>query len=479
MTEKMTVDEYIKKLNVEPEVRDDIVMVGYFMVLEKVFEKMKIKELIQQVFDSDSDLFLDLVAFRLTYENEVWGNYDSYTRRHPTFTSNMRLYPEGYADYFLETITQQQIEKYLDLWNKDVSKRSRVYVHPDATNKRYDFGILNLTDKYEISNEIASSLCYDKNHKRLLFYLDCNLNEIIPTLKSKGYKKMCVFLDRKTYSVKQLLDLEENGAETFIVLEGDNKYVRNIVKKYRGSFEHKYARVDITYIYGTTVQEKVFSDKDKDRYVHIYYDYKREEELNDNIADSVRMKKEALNDYIGTNRRFDDDEYQRLFDIVYDENGKLVSFEEKPGAVEEEKLYTGYICYITSAKMDYKKAYRIYHNRDNDEGIFRTDRIDFESMLYGYMDDEDTLAKKFLNFVALTVNDYMYQYEKGLFKLSLINQELNDIFLEKNSRGNYHLAFDLTKRQIGFLDTYDISLTQFKKRLKQICKQLKQPSEPE
>ena len=225
------------------------------------------------------------------------------------------------------------------------------------------------------------------------------------------------------------------------------------------------------------MQEKVFSDKDRERYVHIYYDYKREEELNNSIADSVRRKKETLNDYIGTNKRFDDDEYQRLFDFVYDENGKLVSFEERPGAVEEEKLYTGYICYITSAKMDYKKAYRIYHNRDNDESIFNNDRIDFESMLYGYFDDEDTLAEKFINFVALTVNDYMYQYVKGVYKLSLVKQELNDIYLEKNSRGNYHLADDLTKRQIAFLDIYGISEKQFKKRLRQICKQLKQPSE--
>ena len=477
MSEEMKIKDYLRNLKSKPEVRDDIVMPAYYMVLEKVFEQMKIKELIEQVFGSDSDLFLDLVAFRLTCENESWTRYARYGKHHPTFTKNMCIYPEGYEDDFLESITQEQIEKYLDLWNKDVSKRSRVFIHPDAVNKRYDFGILELTDKYEVSDEIGSSLCYDKNNKRLLFYLDCNLNELVATLKSNGYKKICVFFDRKTYSVKQLLDLEENGAETFVVLEGDNKFVRNIVKKYRGSFERKCVRADLTYIYGTTVQEKVFSDKDRERYVHIYYDYKREEELNNSIADSVRRKKETLNDYIGTNKRFDDDEYQRLFDFVYDENGKLVSFEERPGAVEEEKLYTGYICYITSAKMDYKKAYRIYHNRDNDESIFNNDRIDFESMLYGFFDEEDTPAEKLINFVALTVNDYMYQYVKGVFKLSLVNQELNDIYLEKNSRGNYHLAFDLTKRQIAFLDIYGISEKQFKKRLRQICKQLKQPSE--
>ena len=58
MSEEMKIKDYLRNLKSKPEVRDDIVMPAYYMVLEKVFEQMKIKELIEQVFGSDSDLFL-------------------------------------------------------------------------------------------------------------------------------------------------------------------------------------------------------------------------------------------------------------------------------------------------------------------------------------------------------------------------------------------------------------------------------------
>lgn len=462
-------DGYDMEEGYRPE-RNYAISFGNYLIIDKIFDELYLKDIARQVFDFSDDLFLDLVAYCLISEYSERYLYETYVESHALFTENMKIHNEEEMLRFLDTIDDDCYKKFFELWNKDISKKDRIYVHPYESTSNYNPGYLTFTNIYEDLPEIGDFLCYDKENKKPLFYCESELTMSFDSLNQLGYENTCYIFDRGTYILNDIQLLEKSGADTLFVIEGQSRIVRNIILKNRGSFEQHYFRVPNNRISGTTVLTKVFLD-DNERYVHIYYDKKKQEEeaktLDWRVNDMLRYAEKQIGQDSSNL-----DCYRRYLNVITDENDKIVKTEIIQEAIDEDFSLTGYSCIITSYKEDYRKVWKIYHNKDIWERVFsRGKHFASETSIFYYADDKFKEQRVFIEFVALIVKEKIKERLNGLMPTDQMIEIMMDIRLHKgffNRKG--FLVDDLTREQKKILLTFGIDEKYFEKKFNYISK---------
>ena len=292
-------------------------------------DEYKIADFLTPYFDDkDLGLFLDLIAYTITCENNAGQYYPMYAYNHPLFTKEMHIYSDTKVSDFLCGMTGEEIVGFLNDWNAIHDHREKIYISYDSTNKTCQAGDIDLVElghaKEGIETDIFNySVAYDTHNREPLFYeaypgsiVDISQLQItLKKAKSYGYEHIGFILDRGYFCKENIRFMDENGYDFVIMVKGMKSLVSELVLQVQGGFENSRANSIRAYkVSGTTVKRKLFASDKKDRYFHIYYDDGRKAAERERFEDKIDRMSRKLRELMGEPVRPGGD-YNKYFEI--------------------------------------------------------------------------------------------------------------------------------------------------------------------
>ncbi len=477
--------------------RSSCLRIGAYIIVQKVFDEYKLPELLGRQFeDKDLGLFLDLIAYTITCENNAGQYYPMYAFGHPLFTEGMRVYSDTKVSDFLCGMTGEESIGFLNDWNESCDHREKIYISYDSTNKNSEAGDIEMVEFGEAKVDVGApifnyAIAYDTKNAKPLFYETypgsiadiSQLEYMLGKAKGYGYKNIGFILDRGYFSKGNIRKMDEYGYGFVIMVKGMAKLVNRLVLENKGRFEEerKYS-IRKHHVYGITVKEKLYLDDEKDRYFHIYHSTGKEHGEKEELEETLEHLGKVLKAQYGTDYQLSDTE-KEYFDTFYDRNGILTLVKEKDDVIKRALRLCGYFCIVTSDKMTAAEALDLYYSRDASEKLFKGDKSYLGNRSERTHYNESTDAKIFIEFVALIVRNRIYTKLKE--ELNRIDEnpnymtvpaalrELEKIEMIRGHDRIYRLDHAVTKTQKTILNAFDMDAAYVKRRAERISEQLK------
>ena len=477
--------------------RSSCLKIGPYIVIQKILEEYRIPELLEQQFDGkDLGLFLDLMAYSITCENNAGQYYPMYAYGHPLFTEGMRIYNDTKVSDFLCGMSGEESIGFLNDWNSTCDHREKIYISYDSTNKNSEAGNIEMVEFGEAKVDVGApifnySIAYDTKNAKPLFYETylgsiadiSQLEFMLGKAKGYGYKNIGFILDRGYFSKGNIRKMDEYGYSFVIMVKGMAKLVNTLVLKNKGRFEEerKYS-IRKHHVYGFTVKSKLYLDDEKDRYFHIYHSTGKEHGEKEELEEMLERLGKSLRAQYGTDYQLSDAE-KEYFDTFYDSHGILTLVKEKDDAIKRALQLCGYFCIVTSDKMTAAEAIDLYYSRDASEKLFRGDKSYLGNKSERTHYTESTEAKIFVEFVALIVRNRIYTRLKeeleridekpNYMTVPAAIRELEKIEMIRGHDQVYRLDHAVTKTQKTILNAFGMDAAYVKHRAQRISEQLK------
>lgn len=477
--------------------RSSCLHIGAYIVIQKILDEYKIPELLGNSFSSRNlGLFLDLIAYSITCENNAGQYYPMYAYNHPLFTDGMRIYSDTKVSDFLCSMTGEESVGFLNGWNASCDHREKIYISYDSTNKNSEAGNIEMVEFGEAKVDVGSpifnySIAYDTKNSKPLFYETylgsiadiSQLEFMLGKAKGYGYKNIGFILDRGYFSKGNIRKMDAYGYGFVIMIKGMAKLVDRLVLGNKGTFEEerKYS-IRKHHVYGMTVKDKLYPDDERDRYFHIYHSTGKEHGEKEELEEMLDRLGKGLKTQYGTDYQLSEAE-KTYFDAFYDNKGILALVKEKDDVIKQELQLCGYFCIVTSDKMTAAEALDLYYSRDASEKLFRGDKSYLGNKSERTYYNESTEAKIFVEFVALIVRNRIYTKLKD--ELERIDEnpnymtvpaalrELEKIEMIRGRDRIYRLDHAVTKTQKTILNAFDMDTAYVKRRAERISEQLK------
>lgn len=477
--------------------RSSCLRIGAYIIIQKILDEYKLPELLGEQFEEkDLGLFLDLIAYTITCENNAGQYYPMYAFGHPLFTKGMRIYSDSKVSEFLCGMTGEESIGFLNDWNASCDHREKIYISYDSTNKNSEAGNIEMVEFGEAKVDVGSpifnySIAYDTKNAKPLFYETylgsiadiSQLEYMLGKAKGYGYKNIGFILDRGYFSKGNIRKMDEYGYSFVIMIKGMAKLVNRLVLENKGKFEEE-RRYSIRkhHVYGITVKDRLYLDDEKDRYFHIYHSTGKEHGEKEELEEMLERLGKVIKAQYGTDYQLSDAE-KEYFDAFYDSKGILTLVKEKDDVIKQALQLCGYFCIVTSDKMTAAEALDLYYSRDASEKLFRGDKSYLGNKSERTYCNESTEAKIFVEFVALIVRNRIYTKLKE--ELNRIDEnpnymtvpaalrELEKIEMIRGRDRIYRLDHAVTKTQKTILNAFGIDAAYVKKRAERISEQLK------
>ena len=477
--------------------RSSCLRIGAYIIIQKILDEYKLPELLGEQFEEkDLGLFLDLIAYTITCENNAGQYYPMYAFGHPLFTKGMRIYSDSKVSEFLCGMTGEESIGFLNDWNASCDHREKIYISYDSTNKNSEAGNIEMVEFGEAKVDVGSpifnySIAYDTKNAKPLFYETylgsiadiSQLEYMLGKAKGYGYKNIGFILDRGYFSKGNIRKMDEYGYSFVIMIKGMAKLVNRLVLENKGKFEEE-RRYSIRkhHVYGITVKDKLYLDDEKDRYFHIYHSTGKEHGEKEELEEMLERLGKVIKAQYGTDYQLSDAE-KEYFDMFYDSKGILTLVKEKDDVIKQALQLCGYFCIVTSDKMTAAEALDLYYSRDASEKLFRGDKSYLGNKSERTHYNESTEAKIFVEFVALIVRNRIYTKLKE--ELNRIDEnpnymtvpaalrELEKIEMIRGRDRIYRLDHAVTKTQKTILNAFGLDAAYVKKRAERISEQLK------
>ena len=477
--------------------RSSCLRIGAYIIIQKILDEYKLPELLGEQFEEkDLGLFLDLIAYTITCENNAGQYYPMYAFGHPLFTKGMRIYSDSKVSEFLCGMTGEESIGFLNDWNASCDHREKIYISYDSTNKNSEAGNIEMVEFGEAKVDVGSpifnySIAYDTKNSKPLFYETylgsiadiSQLEYMLGKAKGYGYKNIGFILDRGYFSKGNIRKMDEYGYSFVIMIKGMAKLVNRLVLENKGKFEEE-RRYSIRkhHVYGITVKDRLYPDDEKDRYFHIYHSTGKEHGEKEELEEMLERLGKVIKAQYGTDYQLSDTE-KEYFDTFYDSEGILTLVKEKDDVIKQALQLCGYFCIVTSDKMTAAEALDLYYSRDASEKLFRGDKSYLGNKSERTHYNESTEAKIFVEFVALIVRNRIYTKLKE--ELNRIDEnpnymtvpaalrELEKIEMIRGRDRIYRLDHAVTRTQKTILNAFGMDAAYVKKRAERISEQLK------
>ena len=469
--------------------------IGSYAVIHKVLKDYKLHQLLNVWFGDDYGLLMDLVSYLIVDEENAGQHYPDFAFNHPLFSKEMRVYSDSKVCRLLKSVTKEQINGFLDDWNRKRDHKQRIYISYDSTNKNCQAGDISMVEfgkakddgRYPIFN---LAIAFDKTNRVPLFYEEYpgSINDVsqfvymVDKVREYGYKKVGFVLDRGYFSKDNIRYMEDNDYSFIIMVKGQRKLVSSLVLQHRNTFETDRSCVIRSYrVYGKTVYAKLYEDDTKERQFHIYFNPSKQAAEREQFEQTIDRMKLNLDKVVGTEAHLGK-VYQDYFNLHFTKKGKLLSYKEREDVIQEKLELCGYFCIITSEEMTAANALIHYKGRDISEKIFSADKTFIGSGSMRVQSAESLSAKIFIEFVALIVRNRIYNLLKEtLLRLETrVNyltvpaaiRELEKIEMVRRNNGQYRLDHAVTKRQKVILSAFGMNDDDIRKIASEIGKLL-------
>jgi hypothetical protein len=146
------------------------------MAIREVIKEYGLDKKLDEVFDpKQRGLILDFAVYSIITEGNAAQYYPDYAYNHPLFTDNMRQYSDSTISDFFRDLTEDQRARFLELWNEERSKRDKIYISYDSTNKNSEAGDIDMVEygkaKVDTGEPIFNyAVGYDVNNREPLVY---------------------------------------------------------------------------------------------------------------------------------------------------------------------------------------------------------------------------------------------------------------------------------------------------------------------
>lgn len=488
---RMTPNENFLKYFPDAEIPEEIdrserspyLNIGPYVVLHKLIQDCKLKEILDGYMDEkDTGFLLDLACYSIIEENNAGQYYPDYAYEHALFTPGMKIYTDSKVSDFLHGLKPEQSVGFLNSWNKSKNKRQKIYLSYDSTNKNCQAGDIDLVEygnaKVDAGLPIFNySVACDSANREPLFYelYPGSLNDIsqlicmIDKAQGYGYRNIGFILDRGYFSKKNLSYMEQNGYSFLIMVKGMKDFIRGIIEENQGSFENCRGKYVERYdVYGTTVKRFLCEGDTKKRNFHIYYSDGKAYSEKQEIKQRIRRLKKYLDSCVGKECVPFGPEIRKYFHLNYEKDGKTLKLaEENTSAVEKELSLAGYFAIVSSDNMTAREAIELYKSRDASEKLFRSDKSYLGNKSMRVHSDEALSSKVFIQFIALILRSRIYtalkeKSEKMLKKPNYLTvpaalKELEKIVMIRQLDGVYRLDHAVTATQKTILDAFGLN----------------------
>lgn len=488
---RMTPNENFLKYFPDAEIPEEIdrserspyLNIGTYVVLHKLIQDCKLKEILDEYMDEkDTGFLLDLACYSIIEENNAGQYYPDYAYEHALFTPDMKIYTDSKVSDFLHGLKPEQSVGFLNSWNKSKNKRQKIYLSYDSTNKNCQAGDIDLVEygnaKVDAGLPIFNySVACDSANREPLFYelYPGSLNDVsqlicmIDKAHGYGYRNIGFILDRGYFSKKKLAYMDQNGYSFLIMVKGMKDFIRDIIEENQGDFENSRGRyIDRYDVYGTTVKRFLCEGDTKKRNFHIYYSDGKAYSEKQEIKQRIRRLKKYLDSCVGKECVPFGPEIRKYFHLNYEKDGKTLKLaEENTSAVEKELSLSGYFAIVSSDNMTAREAIELYKSRDASEKLFRSDKSYLGNESMRVHSDEALSSKVFIQFIALILRSRIYtalkeKSEKMLKKPNYLTvpvalKELEKIVMIRQLDGVYRLDHAVTATQKIILDAFGLN----------------------
>ncbi len=463
--------------------RSPYLNIGTYVVLHKLIQDCKLKEILDEYMDEkDTGFLLDLACYSIIEENNAGQYYPDYAYEHALFTPDMKIYTDSKVSDFLHGLKPEQSVGFLNSWNKSKNKRQKIYLSYDSTNKNCQAGDIDLVEygnaKVDAGLPIFNYLvaCDSANREPLFYELyPGSLNDVsqlicmIDKAHGYGYRNIGFILDRGYFSKKNLAYMDQNGYSFLIMVKGMKDFIRGIIEENQGDFENSRGRyIDRYDVYGTTVKRFLCEGDTKKRNFHIYYSDGKAYSEKQEIKQRIRRLKKYLDSCVGKECVPFGPEIRKYFHLNYEKDGKTLKLvEENTSAVEKELSLAGYFAIVSSDNMTAREAIELYKSRDASEKLFRSDKSYLGNKSMRVHSDEALSSKVFIQFIALILRSRIYtalkeKSEKMLKKPNYLTvpaalKELEKIVMIRQLDGVYRLDHAVTATQKIILDAFGLN----------------------
>ena len=477
--------------------RSSCLRIGAYIIISRILDEYGIPGLLERHFDhKDLGLFLDLIAYTITCENNAGQYYPMYAYGHPLFTEGMHIYSDTKVSGFLCGMTGEESIGFLNDWNESCDHREKIYISYDSTNKNSEAGDIEMVEFGEPKVDVGApifnySIAYDTKNAKPLFYETylgsiadiSQLEFMLGKAKGYGYKNIGFILDRGYFSKGNIRKMDEYGYSFVIMIKGMAKLVNRLVLENKGKFEEerKYS-IRKHHVYGITVKDKLYLDDENDRYFHIYHSTGKEHGEKEELEEILERLGKSLRARYGTDYQLSDTE-KHYFETFYDKEGILAVVKEKDDVIKRELQLCGYFCIVTSDNMTAAEALDLYYSRDASEKLFRGDKSYLGNKSERTHYNESTDAKIFVEFIALIVRNRIYTKLKeeleridgnpNYMTVPAALRELEKIEMIRGHDQIYRLDHAVTKTQKTILNAFGMSAAYVKQRAERISEQLK------
>ena len=488
---RMTPNENFLKYFPDAEIPEEIdrsdrspyLNIGTYVILHKLIQDCKLKEILDEYMDEkDTGFLLDLACYSIIEENNAGQYYPDYAYEHALFTPDMKIYTDSKVSDFLHGLKPEQSVGFLNSWNKSKNKRQKIYLSYDSTNKNCQAGDIDLVEYGNAKADAGLptfnySVACDSANRTPLFYelYSGSLNDVsqlicmIDKAQGYGYRNIGFILDRGYFSKKNLAYMDQNGYSFLIMVKGMKDFIRGIIEENQGSFENSRGKyVDRYDVYGTTVKRFLCEGDTKKRNFHIYYSDGKVYSEKQETKQRIRRLKKYLDSCVGKECVPFGPEIGKYFHLNYEKDGKTLKLaEENTSAVEKELSLAGYFAIVSSDNMTAREAIELYKSRDASEKLFRSDKSYLGNKSMRVHSDEALSSKVFIQFIALILRSRIYtalkeKSEKMLKKPNYLTvpaalKELEKIVMIRQLDGFYRLDHAVTVTQKIILDAFGLN----------------------
>ena len=483
--------------------RSTTLSVGAFIAIQKVISDYKLNEILARAITDERNrgIFIDFAAYEIIAGSNVAQHYDKYAYRHPSFVKEMRIYSDSTIGTVFQEITRDERQIFLDEWNKDRDKSKLIFMSYDSTNRHSRAGEIREAEfgKPKDGNAdipiINQGQAYDSENRVPLFYESYpgSINDVsmlqylVEKARSYGYFLLCFILDRGYFSRQNLFFMDDNGFYFLIMAKGNIHFIRSLVEEAMGSFEvERQFLIRKFMVQGRTLIRKIFpnDERDKLRYVHVYYDELRASCERRNLEESVLKWENALIKCIGKAVKKSITGYEKYFDLHFDKEGKMLSFETKDDVIEEEKFWAGYFAIVSSLEMTAEEALIRYKGRDRSEKAFLSDKSFTGNDCYQVDTQESKDTKEWIGFCAEIIRNKIYtdlldaqetvNSHSDYMTVPAALGELEKYEISRQGNGKYHIDHPLTKNQRTIMKALHLSKDEVTEEANKICDQINQ-----
>jgi len=473
--------EFFPTVNLSEELpeayRSCALRIGAYSVIQKVLEDYNIPQMLLPYFGKESGLILDLVSYMIVDEENAGQYYPDFAFNHPLFSENMRIYSDSKVCRLLKSITCEQINSFLDEWNKKRDHKQRIYVSYDSTNKNCQAGDIDIIEYGKPKDDrglpiFNLAIAYDKNNRVPLFYEEypgsitdvSQFRYMVDKVEQYNYKNVGFILDRGYFSKDNIKYMEDNNHAFVIMVKGQKDLVSSLILEHRNTFEtDRNSSIRPYRMYGKTIMSKLYEGDTGLRQFHIYYNPSKQAAEREQIEQEIDRIKLYLDKHIGEKVTIPNS-YKKYFDIRFNKKEELSSYKENAEFIEAKLKVCGYFCIITSETMTAAEALIHYKGRDVSEKLFSSDKSFIGSKSMRVQTAESLSAKIFIEFIALIVRNRIYNLLKEtLLKMETRQnymtvpasiRELEKIEMVRRNNGQYRLDHAVSKRQKTILSAF-------------------------